>query len=75
MLENLEAAKLNAKASRDHVDRQKRIVAALTASGSDTAEAERILRALEVTQNSYLAEMMRALNALDDMPMDGSKPA
>jgi hypothetical protein len=47
------------------------MIEALAAIGADTADAERILKILEESQNTHLAEMMRALNALDDMPADG----
>ena len=75
MLENLKTAKRKAKASHDQVDQQKMTIEALAAIGADTAVAERTLKILEESQNTHLAEMMRALNALDDMPSDGSDPA
>ena len=72
LLENLKAAKQIAKASHDQVDRQKMTIEALAAIGADTADAKRILQILEECQNTHLAEMMRALNALDDMPSERS---
>ena len=70
LLQGLAAAKKRALESKAIAEFHRDAIADLMAVGSDTAEAERMLRSLEQAQTDDLAEMERILNALDDIRPD-----
>ena len=65
LIELLEAAKQNARREEEQIQRQRRVLETLTVTGSETADALRLLRAFEETQDSHLADVNRILNELD----------
>ena len=54
------------------IDAQKRIIAFLTAIGSDTLKAEKTLEAFEQLQDLSMAEIDRLLDALHKLPPVGN---
>ena len=56
------------------IDAQKRIIASLTAIGSDTLKAEKTLEAFEQSQDLRIAEIDRLLDVLDKLPPVANEP-
>jgi hypothetical protein len=65
LIQLLEAAKQKARHDEEHIQRQRQILETLVATGSETAEALRLLRSLEEIQDNHLADVNRILNELD----------
>jgi|SRR5262245_4176708 len=68
VLARFEVAKRRVKLGRDRIDRQRRAIATLFATGADTAEAENRLHLYERLQDKYLVDIERLLNSLESVP-------
>lgn len=71
LLRCLEEARHRANDEEMLIEAQKRIVATLTATGTDAREALNTLDALEQSHDLRLGEIDRLLEALDKLPADG----
>jgi hypothetical protein len=63
----LDAAKRKIKLGQDQIDRQRQVIAALFATGSDIEEAENRLHVYQRLQKIYVAELARIADALEHM--------
>lgn len=73
VLARFELAKRRVKLGRDRIDRQRRVIATLFATGADTAEAENRVHLYERLQDKYLADMERLSNSLESVPNESMR--